>query len=47
VAKIKEKKSEPTKVSTKHECSIVANGLQPYAVRAFNHCTNLEAQNYE
>jgi hypothetical protein len=26
---------------------IVANGLQPYAVGAFNHCTNLKAQNYE
>jgi len=28
VAKIKEKKSEPTKLSTKHECSIVANALR-------------------
>jgi hypothetical protein len=26
---------------------IGANGLQPYAVGAFNHCTNLEVQNYE
>ena len=26
MAKIKEKKSEPTKLSSKHECSIVANG---------------------
>ena len=27
MAKIKEKKGEPTKLSTKHECSIVANRL--------------------
>ena len=26
MAKIKEKKSDPTKLSTKHKCSIVANG---------------------
>lgn len=27
--------------------NITANVLQPYAVGAFNHCTNLEVQNYE
>ena len=26
---------------------IIYNVLQPYAVGALNHCTNLEAQNYE
>jgi hypothetical protein len=26
---------------------VADNVLQPYAVGAFNHCTNLEAQNYE
>ena len=26
---------------------IAPNVLQPYAVGAFNHCTNLKAQNYE
>lgn len=27
--------------------AIATNVSQPYAVGAFNHCTNLKAQNYE
>jgi hypothetical protein len=27
--------------------AVADNVLQPYAVGAFNHCTKLEAQNYE
>jgi hypothetical protein len=27
--------------------ALAYNVLQPYAVGAFNHCTNLKAQNYE
>jgi hypothetical protein len=36
-----------TNVETKNVCPIAYNVWQPYAVGAFNHCTNLEAQNYE
>lgn len=31
----------------KIKIKLAHNVLQPYAVGAFNHCTNLEAQNYE